>query len=188
MGQRCGDPIGIMKFVCRKGLPKWWKGHLKAKGLAHEFDVSVRPRGRLRAKILIFDSQSNLRRFWKEGLGCLDVLEEDCYGVVSSLVCKREKIDAKGFVVSQRLEGDPRFFCVMGFLEKYLSDEVISHEAVHAAFCYERRRRRKLWKGAEGCDEENIAYPAGILSSAIYRYITDAGLSLHAPPKRRIRT
>lgn len=157
-----------MRFVPKKKpLPTSFAGI--AKGLKAEIDVPVHRYGRLMAKVLIFKTPAALSRFWKTILG--HDLGKDCKGAVNALGCQIENVRT-GKV---RMEGDPRYFCVIGLCVGWLGMEVVSHEAVHAGFCYEKRVRRNLFGQAADFDEERIAYPAGAIAAGIGRFLHDHG-------------
>lgn len=161
-----------MRLVPTKPMPRLWSGHPAARGLIGEADLSplASRGGKLRAKLLVFDRASNLRRFWREGLKRGD-LGRYCKGAVNGLYSEAWRADGV-----KRLYADPRYFCVIGLVQTHLSMTVISHEAVHAGFCYEKRVRRNVFGPAADFDEERIAYPAGYIAAAINRYLDRKGL------------
>ena len=76
----------------------------------------------------------------------------------------------------RRREVDGRYFCCIGLLERHLKMRIISHESVHAAFCYARRQSRNQWdKLARDSDEEAIAYPAGEITRGIVWFLERKG-------------
>jgi hypothetical protein len=164
----------LPKFVATKRpLPRRWSGRRKAGGLVAEVDIRIRPRGRLCAKLLVFRNPTALRRFWRDGLGKGD-LGRGCCGAVNAL--SLTKVDPG---TGRELEyvGDRRYFCVIGLSVGWLSMDVVCHEAVHAAYCYERRVRRNLFGAAAAdFDEERIAYPAGFIAAAVNRFLHREGL------------
>ena len=144
-------------------LPRSWGS--KRQGVAAQCDVSPCPRGRLFAKVLMFRTLRDLRRWWPKNMGSL--IPGSCASV-QGLYTWKETIDGKGRVICRRiLKLDRRYFCVMGFSRTQLNMEVISHESVHAGFCYAKRVRRTPWEAARDCDEEHVAYPAGSIAQAI---------------------
>lgn len=143
-------------------LPQDWRAHPKMPPtLIHEWDLPVE---RAYAKILLFRHQYELRQWWKEGLG-LPTLGP-AHAAVNGLWSTVIHIPTN----REYLEVDRRYFCVMGFVQKYLSMEVIAHESVHAAFCFATRRFRTPWdwRSREN-EEETIAYPAGRIAAALNR-------------------
>lgn len=153
-----------MQVRCtKKRLPRDWSNHPKMIPHDGEFDIPV---GSLLAKLIVFKTPSDLKRFWREGLNRASSLGRGrTLGAVNGLYC--EVIPTKG---SRYLEVDPRYFCFIGLTRKHLNMETISHEAVHAAFCFVKRKSRTPWSVlAKTHDEEAIAYPAGRIAAAINR-------------------
>lgn len=147
--------------------------NLPARGLLLEADLQMH-RSRLWAKLLVFDTPLSLRLFWKKCLGKGD-LGKGCLGAVNALgyeviEFRKDKTEKSILVV------DPRYYCVIGLTKGRLNMEVVTHEAVHAGFCYAKRRKGDLWHGAKDLDEENVCYPAGIIASQINKVLHDAGL------------
>jgi hypothetical protein len=165
-----------MRCVANKQpLPRSFKGHRHAKGLIAEADIFPHPHGKLAAKLLIFDSRASFHRFWRSLRR--EPLERGCEGCVNSLSRTRQRFGGKGEPDGPAVfEGDRRYFCLIGLHKRGLSMEVISHEAVHAGFCYEKRVRRNLFGKACDFDEERIAYPAGAIAAAINRFVYSKGL------------
>lgn len=162
-----------MRFVpSKRPLPRCWKRHPAAKGLVAETDIRVHRRGRLAAKLLVFDGKKSLRKFWRAAVHA-DDLGPECYGVVNAFGRERWPEGERDRAV---LEGDARYFCLVGLCLGGLSMEVVTHEAVHAAFNYEKRVKRNLFGPAADFDEERIAYPAGIIAAAINRFLHSEGL------------
>lgn len=154
-------------------------------GLLAHGDVRVN-RGRLRAKVLVFDKPASLHRFWKVGLR-KGALGTRCLGAVNALGCYCSKFSKAGEI--RTIETDHRYFCVIGLVVGHLSMKVITHESVHAAFAFANRKSRAWWdKEAKSNDEESIAYPVGEIASGIVglllrEKLLDAGSSTE--PKRR---
>lgn len=170
-----------MRIVHRAPLPACWTGHPLARGIVGECDIRLTKTSKLTAKLLVFDSNKNLRAFWKDCLGSTE-LGTHCKGAVNAIAREAILVDHDGVVHRREYQCDPRFFCVIGLLSGYKTKcrgramEIVTHEAVHAAYAYEKRRRRKMWANAADLDEENIAYPAGILATAINRFMHDRDL------------
>jgi hypothetical protein len=80
--------------------------HPHAKGLIAEADIKPSPRGKLAAKLLVFESQPALRAFWKKLTG-FDISRR-CPGVVNALCHERSKIDRDGNETHRTLHGDSR--------------------------------------------------------------------------------
>ena len=145
-------------------LPKNWLPHPKMVPHDGEFDVSL---GSLLAKVIVFKTSSDLKKFWNTGLNRMQKLGKGrTLGAVHGLYC--EVFSGKSG--KSHLEVDPRYFCFIGLTRKNLSMECISHESVHAAFCFVKRKSRSPWDiHAKTHDEEAIAYPAGRIAAAINR-------------------
>jgi hypothetical protein len=164
-----------MRFVAdKKPLPTRWSGHRTAKNLVAEADIFIQSRGRLAAKLLIFKNPTALHRFWLSiNPDC--PLGRGCWGAVNALA---RQVEWHGRNPRPTyMTGDRRYFCVIGLCANHLTMEIIAHEAVHAAYCYEKRARRNLFGAAAAdFDEERIAYPAGRIAGAINRYLYDKNL------------
>lgn len=150
-------------------LPTVWP---KARGMLAQGNVRVNPTSKLRAKVIVFDTQKSLRRFWKRytkhdlGRGCL--------GAVNSLAHSVIKIQPKGSKKpeTEYLCLDAKYFCVIGLLRGHTGTRVICHESVHAAFAYIKRRVRNHWdRLARENDEEEIAYPTGEIARGIVIFL-----------------
>lgn len=152
----------------KTALPRWWIDYPLGQGIVYERDIAVGT-SRLRAKLLIFSSQSALRKFWKEALSRPDI-GPSCPAAVNTLLTSVETWDGKKLEKAELL-ADPRYFCVIGITRSHLrSCEVGAHEAVHAGFAYAKRVRRTPWDtDARKMDEEWIAYPAGKIMTGIAR-------------------
>ena len=147
-------------------LPRDWSTFAKRYGILGELDIAVRHTSRLRLKALMFRTNRDLRRFWKERLNRPDLCRFT-RGVVSILGCKWHKFPKNG-PEQKFIEVDPRFFCIMGLIAGKVNMEIITHESVHAAFAYAKRVHHKdLWHGARNHDEEDICYPAGRIAHAL---------------------
>lgn len=154
-----------VRVVFGKPLPSKWSGHSKAEGLVAEADIAVSKRGRLKAKLLVFRSQTAMRKFWRIAMG--HDLGSGCFGAVNGLA---------GEWSDGRVQVDRRYFCVIALCRRHLSMEVISHESVHAGYCYAKRQRRDIFGSVFDFDEERVAYPAGRIAAAINRFCFARGL------------
>jgi hypothetical protein len=160
----------------KKPLPRVWAKNPAAAGFILEADIGV-GHGKLKAKLIVFKNRGCLRAFWR-GLynNCGGELGYRCLGAVSGLYCEVLSFK-KGVEQKPYLKVDPRYFCVIGLIIGKLSMEVISHEAVHAAFAYVKRKSRSPWDvHAKRHDEEAVAYPAGRIAAAINRALHKAKL------------
>lgn len=127
--------------------------------------------GRLRAKIVVFDTSKNMRAFWNRRLGLTkhSDIGPRCLGAVNRLSLCFEKIPEG----TRTIQFDRRYFCVIGLLKKHLTMRIISHESVHAGYAFEKRRSRSWWDvAAKRLDEEAIAYPTGEIAAGIVRFLT----------------
>lgn len=144
----------------KKPLPRNWAVKSKSYGILGEIDIKVRHTSRLWLKALMFRTNDGLRRFWAEILQ-RERLDRSTLGVVNALGCEVVTFP-KGGGQRSVLEVDPRYFAVMGLITGRCHMEVLTHEAVHAAFAYAKRvHHRDLWHNAKSLDEENVCYPAG---------------------------
>lgn len=139
-----------------------------------EADIFPLPRGKLAAKLLVFATVNDLKRFWRS---ISHPLGRGCRGAVNALANTKQRVGAcGGSDGSAVLQGDRRYFCVIGLCARHLSMEIVCHESVHAGFCYEKRVRRNPFGPATEFDEERIAYPAGAVAAAINRFLRAKGL------------
>lgn len=147
-------------------LPRTFTRHPKAKGIELEKDLKIGA-SRLRAKLLIFKTRLHLRTFWRDVLHKSD-LGRRCYGAVNGLVCEVQTVGKNGNVTNKKLVADARYFCVIGLVKHCMSAEIVTHEAIHAGFCYAKRIKRSPWDTeALRMDEETVAYPAGEIAAKI---------------------
>jgi hypothetical protein len=139
-------------------------------GAVHQSNIAING-GRLRAKLLVFSTQEQMRRFWWRNTGRR--LAGNFHGAVNDLARRTEEV----LTGRQWLNVDARYFCVVGLLRRHLTMQVISHECVHAAFAFARRRARTPWDAlAVQNDEEAIAYPVGRIAREIVIHLDRAGL------------
>ncbi len=139
----------------RESLPRIFN----ATGLMTQADIPIGS-GRLYAKVLIFNNNRNLARFWKEYTG--HTVGRQVEGLVNALSHHSVLIDKEGTETYNTLWVDRRYFCLVGLINTHLTLHIIAHEAVHVGFCYAKRRARSPWDvHIERFDEEAIAYPAG---------------------------
>lgn len=170
-----------MRLVYAKPLPRCFARHPKAQGLVAEADISplgLGRRGKLFAKLMIWNSPKEMQAFWKHGLKLN--LGAGTLGAVNSMCFEEWHPDG-----AKRLRADPRYFCLISLCLGELSMVIISHEAVHAGFAYEKRVKRCMFGPAQDFDEERIAYPAGYIAAAINRFCDKQGLYERLPEKRK---
>lgn len=127
--------------------------------------------GRLRAKVVVFKTTRDLRVFWKRRVRHDPDLGARCLGAVNGLGRLSEQCG--GPKDGQRvLQVDRRFFCLIGLTRDNLTMRVLSHESVHAAYCFAKRRSTNGWdKHAAEFDEEAIAYPTGEIARALVAFL-----------------
>lgn len=157
--------------------------HALPYGILAEGNLRVHPRGRLRAKLFVFETPAKLRAFWREEMGIN--LGRTCLGAVTQLrevvydppgKMRNGEWIGRGEPVSQRV--DPRFFCVIGLaVGEHLRMEILCHESVHAGFAYYQRTQRMEWNIGDGSlDEEWIAYPTGAIAREINFFLHERKL------------
>lgn len=129
--------------------------------------------GRLRAKLLVFQNNLALRRFWGRWLPreYRQSLGRRCLGAVSGLTSWTQQIGEHDEGRLLLRYQDPRYFCVIALIATNLTMEVVSHESVHAGFCYAKRVKQSPWSVFSDFDEEEVAYPAGLVATAINRFL-----------------
>lgn len=144
-------------------LPRQWEAMAKDYGLLGELDIRVRQGSRLWAKALMFDSNRNLQRFWRDRLDRGE-LGRSTKGVVTQL---RETVIPH--VGRPHIRVDARYFCIIGLIAGHCGMEILTHESVHAAFAYYKRIRGRttLWPGSDENEEEDVCYPAGRIATAL---------------------
>ena len=157
-------------------LPRDWSTHPEYKDVIFDCEIKVTRESRLRAKVLVFKDRKAMRQFWTKALGRPE-LTRDTAAVCNTLASVTTFSKQKG--KSQRppeRRVDPRYFCVLGFVDGSLTPEFITHESVHAAYAYDRRVRGKNnWPDKEE-PEESICYPAGRIAGQIIRKFHKEGL------------
>jgi len=144
--------------------------HPGAMGVNAEADINVGG-GRLALKVVVFDRQKWLPHFWRVVLG-RPHLGARTLGAVNALA--HETIDIRsGRPDRSTMWVDPRYFAIMGLVRGHLSMEIVTHESVHAAFCYAKRCKGNQWAEYTDFDEEEIAYPAGRIARAVNALLHD---------------
>jgi hypothetical protein len=132
-----------MRFVPnKKPMRRDFANHPHAKGLVAEADIKPLPRGRLAAKLLVFESQPALRAFWKKTTG-FDISRR-CPGVVNALAHEVIKVGRTDNEPDEhRLCGDQRYFCMIGLC---LGEERIAYPSgAIAAGINDFLHRKKLY-------------------------------------------
>lgn len=157
----------------RKALPRLFH-RLRGARILGEAELQITRRGRLRAKLLLFATMRDFRHFWREVMGRRDPGSR-CLAQVDSMTTTRFRVEADGTETGHYLEVDPRYFCVISLVRGHTGMEVLSHEAVHAGYCYAKRVARTPFEAARHFDEEEIAYPAGRVARWMNVYLHDNG-------------
>lgn len=159
-------------------LPIVWTGHPSVHDgdILLEKDLALSKHSRLRAKLLVFKNNLAMKRFFDEALDKPGQVTRKTLGIVSQLSCEVYRFKNKE-LVEQRLEVDPRYFCLIGLIVGHLSMEIICHESVHAGFAYAARSRVRQWvRREDDLDEEQVCYPAGRIASLINKAVWKARL------------
>lgn len=156
-------------------IPRCFGDHPSIRGLLAEACITP-VKTRLKAKLLIFKDNKSLRHCWKHCLEKEDVdLTRDTLGVVSDTATHVINF-RKGKQELEYWQTDRRYFCVIGLIKGHLTMEIITHEAVHAAFALVARGKRKQWHNSDNLDEEEVCYPAGQIAAAINSFLDKKGL------------
>jgi hypothetical protein len=164
-----------VRTVIASRLPTNWN-RMRTYGrlIKHACDIRLDATKRLRLKVLVFKSNSDLRAFWAGALknrgicrmtnACVTELVAHAYGPPNYDVITRRDVDA-------------RYYAVMGLISKRsMSLEIIAHESVHAAYAYDNRLgKRNPFIERPGNDEERICYPAGKITELVYGWLKDVG-------------
>ncbi len=163
--------MGRIFRINKTPLPRRFHGFpgIKADDLVAEADIFPHPHGRLAAKLLVFRNNTALRRFWKI-IGKSE-LGRGCRGVVNSLCHTRQLYDRKGPVGPEIIQGDGRYFCLIGLILGHLTPDILAHEAAHAGFAYHKRVKRNTWGKVGDLDEEQVCYPTGQIMGAINSFL-----------------
>lgn len=156
-------------------LPRIWSDHPAAKGIVGEAEIRVSGGSRLRAKLIVFESNKAMARFFKDALDKSGVVTPDTMGICCPLTAEVFKIEKDGTESGHFWEVDPRYFCLIGLLKDHLRMEIITHEAVHAGFAYAARQNCKQWVKGDVLDEEEVCYPAGRIASFINQFLSRRG-------------
>lgn len=160
-------------------IPRSFRKQSDAYKIVKEFDIKVTGRGRMALKLLIFKNPKDMCLFWKKTLG-RDLGGSikkgyEAQGCVSALMHDVESY-ANPDKPQKWSEVDPNYFAIMGLCLSHLRPETIVHEAVHAAYAYEKRHIGMFWVDKDELDEERIAYPAGRISKSIFRILREHNL------------
>ena len=161
-------------------FPKKVSGFPFAGPVLLDADFTVTNKGRVYVKLLVFPNQTALQRFWNKS-GLFDnsgKLERDSVGVAHPLEVRREIYTKGQQEPVTLLEVDPRYCAVIGLCAGYLSMNIVTHESVHAAFCFAARSSRmSTWAlTPNSVPDETIAYPAGQIASKITGLLLKHGL------------
>jgi hypothetical protein len=157
-------------------LPLDWSKLPHYEDIVFSCEVRVSRQSRLRVKALVFKDGKAMRRFWKVSLE-RPPLSTDIVAVCgensTEITYPKEKDKPQR---PSEMRVDPRYVCVLGFIEGFLTPEYITHESVHAAYAYDRRVQGKNHWPDNDQPEERICYPAGIIAGQIIRKLHKGGL------------
>ena len=153
-------------------LPTKWPS---SAGLLLQGDVRVTA-GNLRAKVLLFKNQASMKEYWnKKTMHRLG----NALAAVNQLTYEATSYRKGGDVGDQYIGVDARYFCMMGFLVKHLTLEILMHESVHASYAFVNRSTKQWWCQAKEIDEELVAYPAGIIAKGVAQLFRRNGYDVH---------
>lgn len=149
-------------------MPKW------GKLVTHEGVIKLTRYSGLRIKVLVFRTNRDLRMFWANALGRPELCRWT-HAAVSQL--GTERVSFVGTPGERRtMFVDPRYVCVMGFIESHITTNIVAHESGHAAFAWAKRVRRNLWLPRADFDEEDICYPLGKITESVNWLMHEWGL------------
>ena len=156
----------------KEPLPKEWSGLKGADKALLITDIRLSKRSRLRMKLLVFRTKTQLQDFWKYNIS-FEKLGKDCVGAVNGLAYENLNIDTNKSIMVV----DPNYFCVMGLVVSKIGMEIITHESVHAGINYVKRvKHRNLWKEVGQLDEEELCYPIGRIASHVNELLYESGM------------
>jgi hypothetical protein len=133
-------------------------------GLLHCADLRIKPRGRLRFKLLVFSNSTTMKCWWFKAMGRR--LGHGCRGAVNQLMIEH----------GDSVEVDPRYFCAVALCRYSLTMGIITHEACHIGFAYAARVAGTPWNCDRDNPEERVCYPAGEAGKAIVNELRRVGL------------
>lgn len=147
----------------------------KTPGLIAQGDLAIGGGGRLRAKVLVFETAIHLRRWWSKDLRRGNIGK--ALGAVSDLMWQRLDFHGDDKEPVETIEYERKYFCVIGLCRNHCTMKILSHEAVHAGFAHARRKTRSAWQSeALKFDEEAVAYPAGEIAKGLVMFLEKAGI------------
>ncbi len=150
--------------------------HPSAKGIVLEADIKLNFTD-LKVKLIVFQNFRAMKKCWdrvlrEEGLAC-------CKGAVNPLHTLQIIPEGKTSKEKRFIAVDPRYVCVMGLLQKHLRMEIICHEAVHAGYAFSGRAKRVWWADMKkSLDQEEVAYPTGIIAAEILKALKKQSLEV----------
>ena len=166
-----------MKIRYRKrGLPKRLKSIPGIKGLRAACEIHLEE-GKPAAKVAVFKDRSSMRHFYHKILphydegGAGDRLCKETAGVVCGLFTNVETFNKKSRQWIPSVRVDRRYFCLVLLCEGDMTAEILSHEAVHVGFAWDRRTCGQSRFTDSDNHEENICYPAGIFVDQVLSFI-----------------
>lgn len=171
----------VMKVRYRKrGLPKRLKSIPGVRGLRAACEVHFQE-GKPAAKVAVFKDRAAMRHFYHKILpqydegGAGDRLCKRCAGVVCGLFTDIETQGKDGLWIPS-VSVDRRYFCLVLLCEGDMTAEILSHEAVHVGFAWDRRTSGTSQYTDKDNHEENICYPAGIFVDQVLSFIKSENL------------
>lgn len=123
------------------------------------FDLRITRRGR-RIGVVTFDRVLDARTFYRDLVGA------PWGSAYSAVVVSGEYVESGNWF------RDTDYICLMLFLRKHLTFEVIMHESLHAAFRWAEQTTHRF----DPDDEEQLAYAAGRIAEPLVAVFRDAGL------------
>lgn len=157
-------------------LPRDWTTLPGSEGISFQRDVAVSPKSSLRLKVLVFRHRAAMFHFWTKGLD-RPALHPSTLAVFNPLTVTVEDYSRtpRGRRRPPETRVDPRYFGVIGFVEGWLTPEIITHECIHAGFAYSRRvGGNHHWPDDD--EEERVCYPAARLADAVIRSLHNGGM------------
>ena len=171
-----------MKVRYRKrGLPKRLKSIPGIRGLRAACEIHFEE-GQPVAKVAVFKDRASMRHFYHKILpqyddgGAGDRLCKRCAAVVCGLFTDVETFDKKTGQWIPSVNVDRRYFCLVLLCEGDLTAEILSHEAVHVVFAWDRRTNGVSCFTDKHNHEENLCYPAGIFVDQVLSFIKSENL------------
>lgn len=121
--------------------------------IEQEFDVRVTKRGEILCKVLLFKNVTTMRKYIR------------LFGYKKSRIAGAMTVDVP--------VGSGSIYYAVIHLPMDARLEHVAHEAAHAGFSYSARMKRlDVFPGAKQHPEENVCYPAGRITEAIWSILS----------------